>query len=78
MNEEQLITELAQYPDQMSSAERMQVYAAGKEVDHIPVSISVREYIAPLMAIALGSIAEILQSKLQYMSMHLTNLAAMG
>ena len=54
MNEEQLITELAQYPDQMSSAERMQVYAAGKEVDHIPVSISVREYIAPLYGHSIG------------------------
>ena len=53
MNEEQLITELAKYPDQMSSAERMQVYAAGKEVDHIPVSISVREYIAPLYGLSL-------------------------
>lgn len=54
MNEEQLITELAQYPDQMSSAERMQVYAVGKEVDHIPVSISVREYIAPLYGHSIG------------------------
>ena len=54
MNQETFQKELTQYKDQMTAAERNRDYAAGKEVDRIPVSISVRENMASLYGYTIG------------------------
>lgn len=43
MNYEELKREMEKYPETMSAGERMQKYAAGEEVDHIPFSIQSNE-----------------------------------
>lgn len=43
MNYEELKREMEKYPETMSAGERMQKYAAGEEVDHIPFSLQSNE-----------------------------------
>ena len=54
MDAQQLEQELQLYPDQMTHQERSAAYAAGLEVDRLPVSISVREHLAPLYGYTAG------------------------
>ena len=43
MTYEELKKEMELYPETMTDGERMQKYAAGEEVDHIPFSIQSNE-----------------------------------
>lgn len=54
MDHHQLIKEMHKYEDQMTNAERICAYTAGKEVDRLPVSLSVRENMAPLYGYSQG------------------------
>ncbi len=54
MNHDQLIQETHQYADEMTNAERMLAYMQGKEVDRLPVSLSVRENMAPIYGYTQG------------------------
>lgn len=54
MDRTELMREMQIYQDQMTQEERLSAYWAGQEVDRLPVSISVREAMAPLYGFTLG------------------------
>lgn len=54
MNHCELLLQTELYKDGMSQGERLRAYWSGREVDRLPVSISVRETMAPLYGLTIG------------------------
>ncbi len=54
MDHRELIEQTEQYKDEMSPDERSRMYKSGQPVDRIPVSISIRETMAPFYGFTIG------------------------
>ena len=54
MDEKTLDREFSRYSDEMSPGERARAYEAGEEVDHIPLTLSVGETLAPEFGYTMG------------------------